>query len=82
MTIFQVMEAAADPTFDCAYAHSWREEMRRAAAQRDVIPPAARAALVRVLERFLLEDEALGAAHMDEVRRTIALLREPVRLSS
>jgi hypothetical protein len=76
------MEAAADPTFDCGYAHSWHEEMRRAVNQRDVLPPAARAALVRVLERFLLEDEALGAAHADEVRRTITLLREPIRLSS
>ena len=71
------MEAAANTTFDCAYAHSWREEMRRAVDQRDVLPPAACAALVRVLECFLLEDEALGAAHVDEVRRTIALLRQP-----
>ena len=71
------MEAAADTTFDCAYAHSWHEEMRRAADQRDLLPSAAREALAQVLERFLLDDEALGAAHVDEVRRTIALLRQP-----
>jgi hypothetical protein len=77
VTTIQVMHPAANTIFDCAYAQSWYEEMRRAVAQRDVLSPAARDALVRVLARFLVEDEAVGDAQLDEVRRTIALLREP-----
>jgi hypothetical protein len=71
------MEPALNATFDCAYAGSWHEEMRRAVDQRNALPPAACDALVRLLERFLAEDEVVGDAHLDEVRRTIALLSEP-----
>ena len=70
------MDTAANTSSDCANADSWHEEMRRAFDQRDALPQAACEALVRVLENFLAED-AVGDAHLDEVRRTIELLREP-----
>jgi hypothetical protein len=49
--------------------------MRRAVDQREGLTPATCEALVRLLERFLVEDETVGDAHLDEVRRTITLLR-------
>jgi hypothetical protein len=67
---------AANTSFDCAYAASWHEEIRRAFDQRDVLPQAACEALARVLEHFLAA-EAVDDAHLNEVRRTIALLTEP-----
>jgi hypothetical protein len=76
VTTIEVMDPAANTSSDCAYADSWHEEMRRAFDQRDALPQAACEALVRVLENFLAE-EAVDDAHLDEVRRTIALLREP-----
>lgn len=76
MTTIEVMDPAANPSFDCAYAHSWQQEMRRAVDQRDVLPPAACEALVRVLENFLVEG-AVDDADLDEVLRAIALLMQP-----
>ena len=77
MTTIGVMDhPAANTSFDCAYADSWHEEIRRAFDQRDVLPQAAREALARVLEHFLAA-EAVDDAHLNEVRRTIALLTEP-----
>lgn len=71
------MELAPNATFDCAYADSWHDEMRRAVDRRNALAPAACDALVRLLERFLVEDETVGGEHLDEVRRTTALLSEP-----
>ncbi len=77
MTTIGVMDhPAANTSFDCAYADSWHEEIRRAFDQRDVLPQAACEALARVLEHFLAA-EAVDDAHLNEVRRTIALLTEP-----
>jgi hypothetical protein len=73
VTTIEVMDPAANPSFDCAYAHSWHQEMRRAVDQRDVFPPAACEALARVLENFLLEG-AVDDPDLDEVLRAIALL--------
>lgn len=76
VTTIEVMDPAANPSFDCAYAHSWHQEMRRAVDQRDELPPAACEAVVRVLENFLVE-EAVDDADLDEVLRAIALLMQP-----
>jgi hypothetical protein len=76
VTTIEVMDSSANTSSDCAYADSWHEEMRRAFDQRDALAQAACEALVRVLENFLAE-EAVDDAHLDEVRRTIALIREP-----
>ena len=39
MTTIEVMDPTPTKSSDCAYAHSWQQEMRRAVDQRDVLSP-------------------------------------------